>query len=119
MRETIFFFFPLEKTREEQRKLYAIHFTMTSIADARSDTVTKPTSRMREAMASCDVGDDVMNEDPTLHLLEARVAKLLNFEKALFFPTGTMANLTAIMSWCDGRNLEMIGKNNIFLLNLT
>jgi threonine aldolase len=85
---------------------------MNSIADARSDTVTKPTARMREAMAICEVGDDVMCEDPTLHLLESRVAKLLNFEKALFFPTGTMANLTAIMSWCDGRNQEMIGKRN-------
>lgn len=64
--------------------------------DLRSDTVTKPTSRMREAMARAEVGDDVLDGDPTVAALEARVAGLLGTEAALFFPTGTMANQAAL-----------------------
>jgi threonine aldolase len=60
--------------------------------DLRSDTVTKPTEAMRAAMAAAEVGDDVFDEDPTVHLLQDRVAKLLGTEAALFVPTGTMAN---------------------------
>ncbi|WP_238335705.1 threonine aldolase family protein [Serinicoccus kebangsaanensis] len=62
------------------------------VADLRSDTLTRPTRGMREAMVSADVGDDVYGEDPTVAALEARVAELLGHEAALFMPTGSMAN---------------------------
>ncbi|HEU5173185.1 MAG TPA: GntG family PLP-dependent aldolase [Gemmatimonadaceae bacterium] len=65
--------------------------------DLRSDTVTRPTAAMRRAMAEAEVGDDVLDGDPTVRRLEARVAELLGKERALFFPTGSMANQTAIM----------------------
>ena len=60
--------------------------------DLRSDTVTRPSAAMRQAMASADVGDDVYGEDPTVNLLQERVAELLGKEAALFVPSGTMAN---------------------------
>jgi threonine aldolase len=70
---------------------------MTSpVIDLRSDTVTRPTSAMRRAMAEAEVGDDVLDGDPTVRRLEAQVAEVLGKESALFFPTGTMANQTAI-----------------------
>lgn len=68
---------------------------MTAI-DLRSDTVTKPSSEMRRAMAEADVGDDVLDRDPTTARLEDRVADLLGLGDALFFPSGTQANQTAI-----------------------
>ena len=64
--------------------------------DLRSDTVTKPTSAMRRAMAEAEVGDDVFGEDPTVQALEARTAELLGKEAALFVPSGTMANQIAV-----------------------
>ncbi len=64
--------------------------------DLRSDTVTKPTSAMRRAMAEADVGDDVYGDDPTVKRLEARTAELLGKEAALFVPSGTMANQIAV-----------------------
>jgi threonine aldolase len=64
--------------------------------DLRSDTVTKPTAAMREAMASAEVGDDVYGEDPTVAALEARVATLFGHEAALFAPSGSMANQIAL-----------------------
>src|SRR5688500_13643124 len=64
--------------------------------DIRSDTVTRPTAAMRRAMADAEVGDDVLDGDPTVRRLEARVAELTGKEHALFFPTGTMANQAAI-----------------------
>jgi threonine aldolase len=64
--------------------------------DIRSDTVTRPTPGMRRAMAEAEVGDDVLDGDPTVRRLEERVAALLGKERALFFPSGTMANQTAI-----------------------
>lgn len=63
--------------------------------DLRSDTISKPTQEMRDAMRNAEVGDDVYNEDPTVKKLEAYSANLLNKESALFVPTGTMANLIA------------------------
>lgn len=66
--------------------------------DMRSDTVTRPTEAMREAMAEAVVGDDVMRADPTVIALEERVAGMFGKEAALFVPSGTMANLLAIMS---------------------
>ncbi len=61
-------------------------------ADLLSDTLTRPTPAMREAMAGADVGDDVFGEDPTVRLLEERVAELLGQEAGLFSPTGSLAN---------------------------
>lgn len=71
---------------------------MTDNVDLRSDTVTRPTPEMREVMAAAEVGDDVFGEDPTINELQNRVAKMLGKEAALFVPSGTMANLVAIMS---------------------
>jgi len=66
--------------------------------DLRSDTVTRPTPAMREAMARAEVGDDVFGEDPTVNALQRRAAEMFGKESALFVPTGTMANLTAILA---------------------
>ena len=64
--------------------------------DLRSDTVTKPGAAMRMAMANAEVGDDVLEGDPTVRQLETEVARLLGKDAALYFPSGTMANQTAI-----------------------
>lgn len=61
-----------------------------------SDTVTKPTKEMLEAMMIAEVGDDVFNDDPTVNKLQQKVANMFGMEAALFFPSGTMANQTAI-----------------------
>lgn len=66
------------------------------IIDLRSDTVTKPTKYMLEAMIQAQVGDDVFSEDPTVNQLEERLAKMFGKSRAVFFPSGTMANQTAI-----------------------
>src|SRR5579872_4376734 len=67
-----------------------------ALIDLRSDTVTRPTPGMRAAMAAAEVGDDVFHEDPTVNKLEERVAALLGKEAALFVPSGTMSNQTAV-----------------------
>lgn len=64
--------------------------------DLRSDTVTRPTSAMREAMASAEVGDDVYGEDPTVNRLEKEAAEVFGREASIFVPTGTMGNQIAI-----------------------
>lgn len=64
--------------------------------DLKSDTVTRPTPGMLEAIMNAEVGDDVYKEDPTVNLLEEKLAKLFGKESALFFPTGSMANQAAI-----------------------
>jgi threonine aldolase len=64
--------------------------------DLRSDTVTRPTAAMREAMARAEVGDDQFGEDPSINRLQERVAAMLGHEAGLWFPTGTMANQVAI-----------------------
>lgn len=66
------------------------------IIDLRSDTITKPTKGMLEAMLSAKVGDDVYKEDPTVNALEERIATMFGKKTALFFPTGSMANQAAI-----------------------
>jgi threonine aldolase len=68
----------------------------TGVIDLRSDTVTRPTAGMRAAMAQAEVGDDVFDEDPTVHRLQDRVATLLGKEAALFVPSGTMSNQICI-----------------------
>jgi len=80
--------------------------------DLRSDTVTRPGPAMRQAMAEAVVGDDVMGDDPTVKALEARVASIFKKEASIFFPTGTMSNLTAALCWCPGRGSEMIVGDN-------
>lgn len=66
------------------------------LIDLRSDTVTRPTPEMRQAMAEAEVGDDVYGEDPTVNRLEQRAAEILGKEAALFVPSGTMGNVIAI-----------------------
>lgn len=75
--------------------------------DFRSDTVTKPSAGMRAAMASAEVGDDVFGDDPTVNLLEQRMAAMLGKDAAIFVPSGTQSNLLALMSHC-GRGDEFI-----------
>ena len=69
--------------------------------DLRSDTVTRPTPAMRQAMAEAEVGDDVYREDPTVQRLEQRTAALLGKPAALFVPSGTMANEIALLCHCQ------------------
>ncbi len=64
--------------------------------DLRSDTVTRPSAAMRKVIASAEVGDDMLGDDPTVKRLEHMAAELLGKEAAVFFPTGTMANATAL-----------------------
>jgi threonine aldolase len=66
--------------------------------DLRSDTLTRPTDAMRRAMAEAEVGDDVYGEDPTVRVLQERVAAMFGQEDALFTPTGSMANVLAVAS---------------------
>jgi threonine aldolase len=75
--------------------------------DLRSDTVTLPTPAMREAMATAEVGDDVLGEDPTVNRLEAMAAERVGKEAALFVTSGTMGNLVALLTHC-GRGDEII-----------
>src|SRR5918997_1402928 len=70
--------------------------TTESVIDLCSDTVTRPSAAMRRAMADAEVGDDVLDGDPTVARLEARVAELLGKARAMFFPSGTMANQAAV-----------------------
>ncbi len=68
--------------------------------DLRSDTLTKPTPAMRAAMAAAEVGDDVFNEDPTVHALQNRIAEMLGKEAALFVPSGSMSNQIGVRVHC-------------------
>ncbi len=77
------------------------------IIDLRSDTVTRPTAAMREAMYRAEVGDDVFGEDPTVNRLEAMAAERLGKEAALFVASGTMGNLVALLTHC-GRGDQVI-----------
>jgi len=86
--------------------------------DLRSDTVTRPTAAMRQAIAAADVGDDHLDGDPTTRRLEARVAALLGKEAALFFPTGTMANQSAIAVH-SVPGTEMLVDGDAHVVNLT
>lgn len=71
---------------------------MNTAIDLRSDTVTRPTTAMRAAMASAEVGDDQYGDDPSTNRLQARVAEMLGKEAALWLPSGTMANQVALRS---------------------
>ena len=78
------------------------------VVDLRSDTVTQPTTAMREAMKCAEVGDDVFGDDPTVQKLERRVADLLGKEAGVFVPSGTMGNLVSMLSHCRERGSEYI-----------
>jgi threonine aldolase len=89
---------------------------MTAMDDFRSDTVTRPDAAMRAAMASAEVGDAVYEDCPTTHRLEAMAAERLGKEAALFFPTGTQSNLTALMAHCGRGDEYLVGhKAHTFL----
>ncbi|HET7457815.1 MAG TPA: GntG family PLP-dependent aldolase [Gemmatimonadaceae bacterium] len=92
----------------EQRRATAI--------DLRSDTVTKPTPAMRRAMAEAEVGDDVLDGDPTVRRLEETVARILGKERALFFPTGTMANQAGVWM-ASRRGTEVLLDANAHLIH--
>lgn len=77
--------------------------------DLRSDTVTRPTTAMREAMARAEVGDDVYGEDPTVNALQDRLASELGFEAALFAPSGTQTNLLALLAHCQRGDEYIVG----------
>ncbi|HEY9133553.1 MAG TPA: low-specificity L-threonine aldolase [Dyella sp.] len=77
--------------------------------DLRSDTVTRPTAAMRQAMFEAEVGDDVYGEDPTVNALQSRLAAELGFEAGLFVPTGTQSNLLALMSHCERGDEYLVG----------
>ncbi|MBU3722999.1 MAG: low-specificity L-threonine aldolase [Limnohabitans sp.] len=78
--------------------------------DLRSDTVTRPTPGMREAMAQALVGDDVFADDPSVNALQEKIAKLLGFEAALFMPTGTQSNLCGVLSHCQRGEEYIVGQ---------
>ncbi len=84
--------------------------------DLRSDTITRPTPAMREAMAKAPVGDDVYGEDPTVNRLQEMAAEKMGKEAGLFVASGTMGNLAAILSHCQRGDEVMVGnKAHTFL----
>ena len=93
---------------------------MKQYSDFRSDTVTRPTPKMREAMAQAEVGDDVLGDDPTVQKLESLAASIMGKEAGLFVPSGTMGNSIAIKVWT--KELEEIileSRSHIFNMEST
>lgn len=80
--------------------------------DLRSDTVTKPTGKMREAMAQAEVGDNIYGEDPTVNELETLAAEVVGKEAALFVPSGTMGNLLAVMTHTEPGQEIILGQDS-------
>jgi len=81
------------------------------VIDLRSDTVTRPTPAMRDAMMQAEVGDDVFGDDPTVNSLEARLASLTGKEAAVLLPTGTQSNLVALLAHCGRGDEYIVGQN--------
>jgi threonine aldolase len=81
------------------------------IADLRSDTVTRPTPAMREAMMAAPVGDDVFGDDPSVNVLQDKIAAMLGFEAALFMPTGTQSNLCGLLAHCQRGDEYIVGQS--------
>jgi len=79
------------------------------VIDLRSDTVTLPTAAMREAIARAELGDDVYGEDPTVNQLEAIAAELTGKDAAMIVPSGTMANLAAMLAHCPRGTKALLG----------
>lgn len=88
-----------------------------SFVDLRSDTVTKPTPEMREAMAEAEVGDDVYGDDPTVNRLQEKAAEMLGKEDSLFVPSGTMGNLLALLVHCQRGDEVILGDQSHIYLN--
>jgi len=86
------------------------HISSSARVDLRSDTVTRPTAGMREAMAQALVGDDVFGDDPSVNELQEKVAHMLGFEAALFMSTGTQSNLCGILSHCQRGDEYIVGQ---------
>ena len=82
-----------------------------TVADLRSDTVTRPTPAMRAVMADAPLGDDVYGEDPSINALEAHAAALLGKEAALFAPSGTQSNLLALLTHCARGDEYIVGQD--------
>ena len=81
-----------------------------TLIDLRSDTVTRPTPAMRDAMMTAPLGDDVFGDDPTVNALQERIASMLGKEAALFMPSGTQSNLAALMSHCQRGDEYLVGQ---------
>jgi threonine aldolase len=84
--------------------------TAMSTVDLRSDTVTRPTAAMREAIARAEVGDDVFGDDPSVNALQERVAAMLGKEAALFVSSGTQGNLCAQLAHCERGDEAIVGQ---------
>lgn len=82
----------------------------TTLVDLRSDTVTRPTAAMRQAMLEAPLGDDVFGDDPSVNALQSQIAEMLGFEAALFVPTGTQSNFCAILSHCQRGDEYIVGQ---------
>jgi threonine aldolase len=87
------------------------------IIDLRSDTVTRPTPAMREAMAAAQVGDDFYREDPTVSALEERAAALLGKPAAMLVLSGTMGNLVSLLAWAQRGDAILLAANSHIYLN--
>jgi threonine aldolase len=85
------------------------------VIDLRSDTVTRPTEAMRQAMARAEVGDDVLGDDPSVQRLEAAAAERVGKEAALYVPSGTMANLVALLAHCGRGDEAIVGSESHIL----
>lgn len=90
------------ETSSEQNKI---------IADFRSDTVTRPSDAMKDAMMSAPLGDDVYGDDPTTNALEEKAAEMLGKDAAVFVPTGTQSNLAGVMAHCGRGDEYLIGQH--------
>jgi threonine aldolase len=82
----------------------------TTLVDLRSDTVTRPTAAMRQAMLEAPLGDDVFGDDPSVNALQTQIAEMLGFEAALFVPTGTQSNFCAILAHCQRGDEYIVGQ---------
>ena len=89
---------------------------MTRLVELRSDTFTLPTDEMRQAMAAAELGDDVWDEDPTVHRLQRRAAEMVGKEASLFIPSGTMGNLCALLAHTQpGDEVLVEAESHIFI----
>ena len=87
------------------------------VIDLRSDTVTQPTETMRQAMATAEVGDDVLDEDPTIHRLQDLAAEKLGKQAALFLPSGTMGNLVSLLTHAQRGDEVLLGERSHIFIN--
>ena len=81
------------------------------VVDLRSDTVTRPSPGMRQAMLDAPLGDDVLGDDPTVNRLQALVADTFGFDAGLLFPSGTQSNLAALMTHCQRGDEMIVGQD--------